>query len=62
MLVYKQTPSRKFLLCMKLCRYIHLGVKLCPSVFGANIMYSNEWAGLNLKILEWQYLSIRMAD
>lgn len=62
MVVYKQILRRKCLLCMELCGYVHLGVKLCPIAFGANIMYGYEWAGLNLKILEWQYISVRMAD
>lgn len=52
MLVYKQTPSTKFL-HLKLCRYVHLGVKLHPITFGTNIIYSNEWVGLNVKILKW---------
>lgn len=56
--VYKKMPSRKGLLYLIFKSCVDLGVKLCPIAFGASVMHSNEWTGLNLNILKYQYISI----
>ena len=48
--VYKQTHRRKDLLGTIFSRYISRSVKLYPIAFATNIMHSNEWAGLAVKI------------
>lgn len=56
--MYKKMSGKKGLLCLIFKSCVDLCVKLCPIAFGASVMHSNEWAGLNLNILKYQYISI----
>ena len=37
------------------------GLKMCPIVFGDDVMHINEWAGLNVKIWKCSYFNNRLS-